>query len=71
MEVKLKTCKTELIDLFCRFRRWIDKTNDRKPVERDLTRDVESIVRFAIFSGMYDRIVESIDVYVYYYNCCA
>jgi len=38
----------------------IDKTNDRKPVERDLKRDVESIVRFDIFLGMFDKIVEYI-----------
>ena len=43
----------------------IDKTNDRKPVERDLRRDVELIVRFTLFSGVYDRIVEYIYVYVY------
>jgi len=43
----------------------IDKTNDRKPVERDLRRDVELIVRFTLFSGMYD--IELLNIYVYVY----
>ena len=43
----------------------IDKTNGKKPVESDFRRDVESILRFTIFSGMYDRIVEYICVCIY------